>query len=196
MASLIIGAGVLAYSQVKKKREAKKAHNHARFTELERDNASRIAALQAKKCFCQQSDWTGGGCEHHGYVPPAAERDRLAAEERARRARDGIFEEEGAVLPPAYTENGHSDVYAVPGSGRQGTGRGGVGEVRTVNSTMSSSERLGDGGGDVSGRSRDVDERDEERRVKMKTGGLAGWKLRRKRKEKVWEGGRDSALIR
>ena len=70
MASLIIGAGVLAYDRIKTAKEKKKAHNNARFTELEKANAERISNLQQKSCFCQSSDWTGGGCPEHGYVPP------------------------------------------------------------------------------------------------------------------------------
>ncbi|KAL9130196.1 MAG: hypothetical protein Q9217_001541 [Psora testacea] len=74
MASLLLGAGALAYDQVQKsraKRKARLAHNDARFSALERENANRIASLQQDTCFCQRSDWRGGGCEAHGYVPPA-----------------------------------------------------------------------------------------------------------------------------
>ena len=74
MASLIICAGALAYDQVQQKRARKKArrvHNEERFSELEKANSDRIAALQQNTCFCQRSDWQGGGCEVHGYVPPA-----------------------------------------------------------------------------------------------------------------------------
>ncbi|KAL9104926.1 MAG: hypothetical protein Q9163_000171 [Psora crenata] len=74
MASLLLGAGALAYDQVQKSREKKKARlarNDARFTALERENADRIAHLQQNTCFCQRSDWRGGGCDVHGYVPPA-----------------------------------------------------------------------------------------------------------------------------
>ena len=74
MASIFIGVGVLSYDQIKKqrqKRAAKKAHNTARFSELERENARRIDAFQNNTYFYQQSDWQGGGCERHGYVPAA-----------------------------------------------------------------------------------------------------------------------------
>ncbi|KAL9634876.1 MAG: hypothetical protein Q9164_003824 [Protoblastenia rupestris] len=74
MASLILGAGALAYDQVQKSRAKKKArvaHNSARFSALEQENADRIANLQQNICFCQRSDWRGGECEVHGYVPPA-----------------------------------------------------------------------------------------------------------------------------
>ena len=70
MASLIIGAGVLAYDRVKTAKEKKKAYNSERFSELEKVNAERIANLQRKTCFCQKSDWTGGGCPEHGHAPP------------------------------------------------------------------------------------------------------------------------------
>ena len=75
MASLLLGAGALAYDQVQKSRAKKKAriaHNNARFSALERENANRIAHLQQNTCFCQRSDWKGGACEVHGYVPPAS----------------------------------------------------------------------------------------------------------------------------
>ena len=91
MASILVGATALAYTGVKKAREkraARRAHNDARFAELERDNATRIAQLQSNTCFCQQSDWTGEGCEVHGYVPPAAERDRLAREREREQERN------------------------------------------------------------------------------------------------------------
>lgn len=77
MASLIFAAGVLSYDAIKKKsakRSAKKASRTGAFSDLERENAARIANLQSKDaCFCQRSDWRGGGCEAHGYVPAAGE---------------------------------------------------------------------------------------------------------------------------
>ena len=68
MASIIIGAGVLAYQTAQDKRKKKKAHNDTRFSELERDNAARIANLQQTSCFCNRSDWTGD-CPMHGALP-------------------------------------------------------------------------------------------------------------------------------
>ncbi|KAL6720477.1 hypothetical protein ACLMJK_002400 [Lecanora helva] len=76
MASLLVAAGVISYDQIKKstqKRRAKKVRDSPRFAELERENAARIAHLQGNTCFCQQSDWRGGGCEVHGYVPAAGQ---------------------------------------------------------------------------------------------------------------------------
>ena len=76
MASLLLTVGVLSYDQIKKqkaKRAAKKEHNTARYSELEAENARRITALQNNTCFCQTSDWRGGNCERHGYVPAAGE---------------------------------------------------------------------------------------------------------------------------
>ena len=67
MASLIIGAGVLAYDGIKQAKQKKKDHNSARFSELEKANAERIAGLQRNSCFCQRSDWTGEGCPGHGH---------------------------------------------------------------------------------------------------------------------------------
>ena len=76
MASLLLTVGVLSYDQIKKqkaKRAAKKDYNSARFSALEAENARRLGALPQDTCFCQNSDWQGGECERHGYVPAAGE---------------------------------------------------------------------------------------------------------------------------
>lgn len=87
MASLIIGAGYLAYDRVKQAKEKKKSHNAERYAELEKENSARIANLQQNTCFCQRSDWSGGGCPQHGHQhsrnvenPP-----RYSSENNARR---------------------------------------------------------------------------------------------------------------
>ena len=118
MASLIIGAGALAYEQVQKKKRARKearvAYNEERFSELEKANADRIAALQQNTCFCQQSDWRGGGCEVHGYVPPAntvvsGDVGRTeASQERESKRLDQEYRQTERNEPPEYldvTEN-------------------------------------------------------------------------------------------
>ncbi|KAL8743972.1 MAG: hypothetical protein Q9184_008049 [Pyrenodesmia sp. 2 TL-2023] len=72
MASILIAGGYLAYEKVAAKRAKKaerkaekKAYDRRRFSELERENAERIRALQEKTEFCGRSDWDGergGGC--------------------------------------------------------------------------------------------------------------------------------------
>lgn len=72
MASLIFGAGVLAYDAAHKKiqkRRATKARHDARFSELEKDNAARIARLR-ELCACggnhAATDHPGGGGQPMG----------------------------------------------------------------------------------------------------------------------------------
>lgn len=70
MASLIIGAGALAYGSIKSHREKKKArreHNDARFAELERENATRIERLERPRCFCHEDGSHRQDCEIHGH---------------------------------------------------------------------------------------------------------------------------------
>ena len=128
MASLLFGAGVLAYDQIQKKRDRKKSktqHNSTRFSELERENADRIAALQQNTCFCQRSDWRGGGCEVHGYVPPAAGARSGAGDGDGRGEVDvdGVNGPGALSRPPEYT-----DVTAAAepgeGNGQRGQNRG------------------------------------------------------------------------
>ncbi|KAL9000067.1 MAG: hypothetical protein Q9188_005746, partial [Gyalolechia gomerana] len=73
MASLILVGGVLVYEKVqasRAKRTAHKAHNAARFSELEAENAARMRNLQGKGCclWCYPDDWDkrGDGCPVHG----------------------------------------------------------------------------------------------------------------------------------
>ena len=79
MASLIIGAGVLAYDGIKQAKQKKKDYNSARFNELEKANAERIAGLQQNTCFCQRSDWTGDGCPGHAHGSDGTTRDTESA---------------------------------------------------------------------------------------------------------------------
>lgn len=102
MASLLIGATVLSYDAIKKsnqKRRARKTHNNERYADLERSNAARIAHLQGNSCFCQQSDWQGGGCEVHGYVPAAGEEGGPPLYEEYGVGRRG-------TMPPDYVDDG------------------------------------------------------------------------------------------
>ncbi|KAI4176652.1 MAG: hypothetical protein LQ343_000943 [Gyalolechia ehrenbergii] len=75
MASLILVGGVLVYEKVqasRAKRTAHKAHNAARFSELEAENAARMRNLQGNKgcCLCYSGlpDWDKrvDGCPVHG----------------------------------------------------------------------------------------------------------------------------------
>ncbi|KAL2038937.1 hypothetical protein N7G274_008277 [Stereocaulon virgatum] len=169
MASLLIGVGVLSYDQIKKqkaKRAEKKAYNSARFSELERENARRINALQKNSCFCQQSDWQGGACERHGYVPAAG---TLGG---ARRWED--------VRPPAYEEGEYTNASMGDRAGGSGRGRensgldGSAGDDAVL---LNNKPRA-----PVSMPEDEVARINEERRKKG-AGGLKGWKLRWKAKE-------------
>ena len=116
MASLLLTVGVLSYDQIKKqkaKRALKKEHNSVRFSELEAENARRITALQNNTCFCQTSDWRGGNCERHGYVPAAGE---LGGPVLARKSEgDGDGDDgDGDMPPPEYEERVAAGAAAVP----------------------------------------------------------------------------------
>ena len=193
MASILIGVGVLSYDQIKKqkqKRAAKKAHNTARFSELERENARRIDALQNNTCFCQQSDWQGGGCERHGYVPAAGTPGGPPGAEDAG--------------PPAY---GEGEAFAP--QRRESHPRGERGEYMDASMVHGAS---GDGFAQVHGRrdgrgeeegpllndkprapapmqENEVARINEKRRKEGASGGLKGWRLRRK-------GGKEEGVVR
>lgn len=178
MASILFAAGLLSYDSIKKsraKRAERKAFNTTRFSELERENAARIAQLQGHTCFCQTSDWRGGGCETHGYVPAAGE--------------------PGGPPAPDYTE--------FDGAGGEGAGRGDrrAYEESTTpgfsapSTTLASRDiypdyryRRGEEDGalaDKQGLPRPMREDEvrrinEERRKRMKAGGFTNWVLRRK----------------
>ncbi|MCJ1319531.1 hypothetical protein MMC15_004867 [Xylographa vitiligo] len=84
MASLLLAAGVLTYDKVKttrQKRRARKDDNAQRFSELEKDNAARMARLQPQ-----------------GYEPPSTplSAERLGAERGTeRRVEDPFADVEG-----------------------------------------------------------------------------------------------------
>ena len=192
MASILIGVGVLSYDQIKKqkqKRAAKKAHNTARFSELERENARRIDALQNNTCFCQQSDWQGGGCERHGYVPAAGTPGGPPGPEDAG--------------PPAY---GEGEAFAP--KRRESHPRGERGEYMDASMVDGAS---GDGLAQVHGRrdgrgeeegallndnprapapmqENEVARINEKRRKRGVSGGLKGWRLMRK-------GGKEEGVV-
>ena len=120
MASLLFAAGVLSYDQIKKsnqKRRAKKARDNTSFSELERENAARIAHLQGNTCFCQQSDWQGGGCDIHGYVPAAGEPGGPPAYMEVEEGRGGVPERRMSE-PPMYEDRGGDPIVG----GRADTG--------------------------------------------------------------------------
>lgn len=180
MASLLIGAGILSYEAIKKsraKRAQKKALTTTTFSDLERDNASRTAHLQGHEtCSCQTSDWTGGGCDIHGYVPAAGE----------------------PVPAPEYTE------VDTAGAVREGTRRdqmpvyedAGEGYGRTKATTTRVSResqpdyryRRGEEDGALAGRKGpprpmgedEIRRINEERRKRMNAGGFSNWVSKRK----------------
>lgn len=87
MASLLFAGGILAYDKVQEsraKKAAQKAHNHARFSALEADNAARMRTLQEKTCSCDRS---GQGCAMHPALLPAYEAIGEHGEEGGRKAR-------------------------------------------------------------------------------------------------------------
>ncbi|MCJ1358998.1 MAG: hypothetical protein MMC33_008998 [Icmadophila ericetorum] len=101
MASLLIGAGVLAYDKVQstrqKRKEAKMMHNQTRFDELERENRGRLERLNGRN--------GNGTAEQTYYAPPPVET-------RRRESRTSVGGEEEAP-PPAYED-------IVQGTGRTG----------------------------------------------------------------------------
>lgn len=189
MASLLFAAGVLSYDAIKKqshKRRARKAHQSTSFADLERDNAARIANLQSTSCFCQRSDWRGGGCEQHGYVPaagepggpplysreeeeaPAYEEGEERAGERARRRQ---------TMPPEYADG---NAPLAP-----------VGAMRTQSAVdLSEGGRAPEAMG-----GEEVRRINEERRKRMKAGGFTNFVLRWK-KEKPGKAVEGDGIVR
>ena len=183
MASILFAAGILSYESIKKsraKRAEKRAFNSSRFSELERDNAARIAQLQGTTCFCQTSDWRGGGCETHGYVPAAGQpggppapeytevdESRGVGSEDGRRGRDDV---------PAYEDVSVRD-------GRGSASRQGAREIypdyqyRRGQEDGALAERQG---APLPMSEEEVRRINEERRKRMKAGGFTNWVLRRK----------------
>ena len=101
MASLLIGAGVLAYDKVQtsrqKRKEAKMAHNQSRFEELERENRERVGRLNGGY----------GGSTHQQqqqqqsfYAPPAEPRLRRRESRTSTHSPVGA----GAIADPAAEE--------------------------------------------------------------------------------------------
>ena len=207
MASLLLTVGVLSYDQIKKqkaKRAAKKEHNNARFSELERENARRIDALRNNTCFCQQSDWQGGGCERHGYVPAAGTPGGPPGPEDAGPPAYG----DGEAFAPTRIESHprgergeYMDATMVDGAGGDGLAgiwsnsqRGnGYQYRRGEEDGFLAEQPAGDG---PSGRRSapppmpedEVRRINEERRKRMKTGSFANWRLRRKSAKSEGEG--------
>jgi hypothetical protein len=176
MASLLIGVGVLSYDQIKKqkaKRAEKRAYNSARFSELERENARRIDALQNNSCFCQQSDWQGGACERHGYVPAAGTPGGPR----------GVDD----VGPPAYGEGegmARTGEYTDASMGdRAGGSAWGRGNSGLDDSTGDDAVLLNNKPRAPAPMPEDELARINEERRKKGAGGLKGWRLRRKAKE-------------
>lgn len=203
MASILIGAGILSYESIKKsraKRAQKKAFNTTRFSELERENASRIAHLQGQTCFCQTSDWTGGGCDIHGYVPAAGEPGGPPAPAPDYSELDTAGAVNYSELDTAGAVN-HSELDTAGAVREGGTGdhvpdavRGG-GYERTSTTARAGREtypdyryRRGEEDGALAekkGPPRPMGEEEvrrinEERRKTMKAGGFSDWVSRRK----------------
>ena len=171
MASILLTVGVLSYDQIKKqkaKRAAKKEeHNSARYSELEAENARRITALQNNTCFCQTSDWRGGNCERHGYVPAAGEPGGppLAA-------REG---EKNGDAPPEYEER---EKYRDATTLRN---RVSDPQQQRLHGEMGYQYQRGEAdGSSLPSQEGDVARINGERRKKMKAGGFANWSLKRK----------------
>ncbi|KAM0798844.1 hypothetical protein BDR22DRAFT_890962 [Usnea florida] len=187
MASILFAAGVLSYESIKKsraKRAEKKAFNDSRFSQLERDNAARIAQLQGTTCFCQTSDWRGGGCETHGYVPAAGQ--------------------PGGPPAPEYTEvdeSGGVGAVGSSGGGRRGRDDAPPYEDVSERDAQAPASRQGareiypdyqyrrgqeDGalaerqGAPLPMSEEEVRRINDERRKRMKAGGFTNWVLRRK----------------
>lgn len=186
MASLLIGVGVLSYDQIKKqkaKRAEKKAYNSARFSELERENARRIDALQNNSCFCQQSDWQDGGCERHGYVPAAGTPGGPRGVEDVGPPAYGEGEGVGVVemgRRESYARGEYTDASMVDGAGGSGWRRGNSG---LDGSTADDAVLLNNKPRAPAPMPEDEVARVNEERRKKGAGGLKGWRLRRKAKE-------------
>ena len=186
MASLLLTVGVLSYDQIKKqkaKRAVKKEHNTARYSELEAENARRITALQNNTCFCQTSDWRGGNCERHGYVPAAGEPGGppLAA-------REG---ENDGDAPPEYEEREeHRDTtlrnHVSDSQQQRPYGEIGYQYQRgeedgfLANIPYSNGVRREGLPASLLSQEGDVARINGERRRKMKAGSFANWSLKRK----------------
>ena len=198
MASLLFAAGVLSYDQIKKstqKRRAKKAQNTTSFSELERENAARIAHLQGNTCFCQQSDWQGGGCDIHGYVPAAGEPGGPPAYMEVDEG-GGRIPERRMSEPPMY-EDRSGDVAAAgrtdtgPQAGeqnnspyqyRRGQEDGFLAAHPAPSRGAHSAIDLTEGGRAPPPMANDEVKRiNEERRKRMKTGGFTNFVLRWKK---------------
>lgn len=185
MASILFAAGLLSYESIKKaraKRAGKKAFNSSRFSELERENAARIAQLHT--CSCQRSGWRGGGCETHGFVPAAGEPGgppapgytevdgaggvgALREGERTRRDHAPAYEDATAEefhAPP--TRQVPRDTYP-DFQYRRGEEDGALADKQGPPRPMPEGE---------AGRI------NEERRKRMKAGGFTNWVTRRKRR--------------
>ena len=192
MASLLLTVGVLSYDQIKKqkaKRTAKKEHNSARFSELEAENARRIAGLQNNTCFCQTSDWRGGICERHGYVPAAGEPGGPPLG-RAGDDRDAppVYEKKVAV-PSREREEHRDSTIRNNVSNTQQRPYGEIGyqyhrgeeDGFLANIPYSNGERRGELPASLlPSQEDDVARINGERRRKMKAGGFANWRLKRK----------------
>ena len=185
MASILLTVGVLSYDQIKKqkaKRAAKKEHNSATFSELEAENARRIAGLQNNTCFCQTSDWRGGNCETHGYVPAAGEPGGPPL------ARDGDAppEYEERVAVPRREIDKHTDTTlrnSVSNTQQRPYGEIGYQYQRGEEDGFVASIPYSNGGrsGELPpSQEGDVARINGERRRKMKAGGFANWTLKRK----------------
>ena len=194
MASLLLGVGVLTYDQIKKqkaKRTAKKEHNSARFSELEAENARRIAALQENTCVCQTSDWRGGNCERHGYVPAAGEPGGPPL------AREGDappeYEERATTVPRERQEHRDTAVRDNTSGSQQQRPYGEIGYQyrRGEEDGALASIPYSSGGrrGELPSQEGDVARINGERRRRMKTGAFANWTLKRKE-------GRGEAVVR
>ncbi len=92
MASLILFLGTLLYDNQQKRKTEKKKLTAARFAELERDNAARIARLQDRLCDCGEggdhrreehpgADGGGGGGGKRMTPPPGYEEEEEEEEE-------------------------------------------------------------------------------------------------------------------
>ena len=186
MASILVAAGVLSYESIKKsraKRTERKAFNETRFSELERDNAARIAQLQGRTCFCQTSDWRGGGCETHGYVPAAGEPGGPPAPEYVEVegvAPDVGTERTRGARTPSYEDATTGDHHVAQTPTTQGS-RETYPDYRYRRGQEDGAMTDGQGPPPSNGED-EVERINEERRKRMKAGGFTNWMLKRKGK--------------
>jgi len=199
MASLLISAGYLSYIQIRKstqKRRAKKAAQTSAFSDLERENAARIAHLQDNTCFCQQSDWQGGGCEVHGYVPAAGEPGGPPAymEVEGRDEGDGrgeggppVYEGGRRGSAPGVMEQPQTTRSGSPGAGEspyqycRGQEDGFLAEPEQHRARHSAVDLLEGARAPAPMREEEVRRINEERRKRMRAGGFANFVLRWKK---------------